>query len=105
MQDISLNSGNMNKPEDMESNEIKIERTIAFYNMSDKLIIDEVNIDVIPLEKLLTIVTPKNDDPLLYDGYILSETQLNELNRLLPVKIIPDFKDYYYVLECAGLYD
>ena len=84
---------------------LRIERTIAKYKNSDEHIVDEFNIDIIPLNNLLEIVTPKEDDPLLYDGYVLSEFQFEQINSLLEVKITPDFRLFYYVLECAEIYE
>jgi len=51
------------------------------------------------------IVKSKEDDPLLYDGYVLTEEQLFEINNLLVNKIKFDFHLYYYVLECTGIYE
>ncbi|HLA59820.1 MAG TPA: hypothetical protein VK622_13695 [Puia sp.] len=84
---------------------IRVERSIATYNIIDEDIISDDNIDEIPLNKLLTIVTPKDDDPLLYDGYVLNENQLLEINSHLNNKLVFDFNAFYYVLECAGIYD
>jgi hypothetical protein len=84
---------------------IRTERSVVQYNRSYKGIVSTNNIDEIPLEILLTIVTAKSDDPLLYDGYILSATQLTALNQHLNNKIIPDLVNCHYVLECSGIYD
>jgi len=84
---------------------IRVERTIAKYNIDDEDIISEENIDSVSLGVLLSIVSAKDDDPLLYDGYILNKNQLSEINNYLNNKLTFDFDLYYYVLECAGIYD
>ncbi len=84
---------------------VRIERSIAKYNIADEDIVSDENIDEISLDKLLLIVTPKEDDPLLYDGYVLNEKQLLEINSNLNNKLTFDFNTFYYVLECAGIYD
>ena len=40
---------------------IRIERSIAKYNIADEHIVSDENIDEISLDKLLSIVTPKKD--------------------------------------------
>ena len=84
---------------------IGIERSIAKYNIIDKHIVSEDNIDDISLDNLLLIVTPNYDDPLLYDGYVLNEKQLLEINSHLNNKLVFDSNSFYYVLECTGIYD
>ena len=84
---------------------IRVERSIAKYNIAYKDIISDENIDEISLNILLSIVTPNEDDPLLYDGYVLNEKQLLEINNHLNNKLTFDFNSFYYVLECAGIYD
>jgi hypothetical protein len=84
---------------------IRIERSIAKYNIADEDIVSEDNIDEISLDKLLLIVTPKEEDPLLYDGYVLNEKQLLEINNQINNRLVFDFDTFYYVLECAGIYD
>jgi hypothetical protein len=87
------------------SNLIRTERSIAKYNISDEHIVSEDIIDDIPLTTLLTIVSPRDDDPLLYEGYVLTETQLTELNNHMNNRLVFNLITYYYVLECAGIYD
>jgi hypothetical protein len=83
----------------------RVERAINIYrNEEDPELIEEINIDI-PLEKLKSVVTPKDNDPLLYMGYILDAKQLAELNKELGGIINPDFSLYYYVLECNGIYN
>jgi hypothetical protein len=82
-----------------------VEREIKEYDNESKEILQEINVGMIPLERLLAIVEPKADDPLLYDGYILNEYQIEEFNSHFPHRIIANFETCYYVLECSGLYD
>jgi hypothetical protein len=89
-----------------ENKLISIERTINVCNSKDDELLEEHNIDDIPFEQLKTIVVPKDDDPLLYDGYVLTEDQLKALNNIMKGnKILPDYTTCFYVLECSGIYD
>lgn len=83
---------------------VKIERSINVYRNSDNEMAEEIIIDI-PLERLKEIVPPKEDDPDLYEAYILNNEQLDRINRLLENKIVPDYTRFFYVLEAAGIYD
>ena len=83
----------------------RVERSLNIYSNENKDLIEEINIDFLPLEKLKSIVTPRDGDSLLYLGYILDEEKLKSINDALGGKIKPDFKLYYYVLECTGIYN
>ena len=83
---------------------IQIERTIGIYRNDDDGVEEEIVIDI-SLEDLKSIVVAKDDDPELYEGYILNDQQLEQINTHLENKIIPDFNLYYYVLEATGIYD
>src|SRR5579864_3662950 len=67
---------------------IRVERTIGIYNKTDKIEIDlgtaikEINIDI-QIDSLKAIISPKEDDPLLYDIYVLDSSQIDILNGLL----------------------
>lgn len=89
----------------MRNKLVRVERSVNVYYKSSKEPSGEINIDIIPFDKLINFVTPKEDDPLLYDGYQLDEKQLNEINKFIDNKIVVDFKKYYYYLECSGIYD
>jgi hypothetical protein len=94
----------------MESNNLldkllRVERTINIYRNEDDELLQEINVDSIPFEKLKEIVPPGDDDPLMYDGYDLDNEQLNKINSYLVEKIEPDFKLYSYILVCGGIYD
>ena len=75
------------------------------YNNRNNDLIEEVSIDTIPFDELKNIVTPNEDDPLLYDGYDLDVTQLEKLNKYLSEKMQFDFDKYSYVLVCGGIYE
>jgi hypothetical protein len=105
---------NRNKISAMDKNSIyhpskliRIERYISYYHITgdDEKMIAEIDINIIPLESLLTIVTAKDDDPHLYSIYHLNQTQLDQINNLLPKKIVFDFSKYEYHLECGGIYE
>lgn len=81
----------------------KVERWIQAYDKHNRDSMEEINVDSIPFERLSAIVTAKHDDPLLYEGYILNEVQIMQLNKFLEKKILPDFSRRYYVLECASI--
>jgi len=83
---------------------VKIERSIRIYLNNDNELVEEIIIDI-PLEKIKEIVVPPEDDPELYEGYILNEEQLGKFNQLLENKITADFSQFFYVLEAAGIYD
>ncbi|HLX54180.1 MAG TPA: hypothetical protein VKR58_09570 [Aquella sp.] len=84
---------------------IRTERFISFFNVSDDDMVGEINVDAIPLEKLITIVKANEDDLLLYDQYPLDQNQLTEKNNLLPKIMEFDQNKYEYFLECGGIYD
>ena len=50
-------------------------------------------------------MTANSDDPLLYDGYPLDNEKLQKLNELLNNKIVANYKEFEYFLECYGIYD
>jgi hypothetical protein len=84
---------------------IRTERFITYFNVNDDDMVGEINIDAIPLEKLLKIVKANEDDPLLYDQYPLNQNQVTDINNLLPEKVEFDLDKYEYFLECGGIYD
>ncbi len=84
---------------------IRVKRTINAYLRENNNIQNEISIDSIPFGKLENVVFPQNDDPLLYDGYVLSIEQMRQLNAYLTEKISLDFDQYFYVLECYGIYE
>jgi hypothetical protein len=86
---------------------IRVERFITYFSVKDeeKYMVGEINVDAIPIEKLLTIVKAKEDDHLLYDQYPLDQNQLIEINNALPKKVEFDLEKYEYFLEAGGIYD
>ena len=88
---------------------LRVERTVNIYSVSKSKFlgdaVQEINIDHIPLKSLQEIITAHNDDPLLYDGYILNREQIAQLNEFIEKKITPDFKMFEYCLECYGMYE
>jgi len=88
---------------------IRTERIIVVYRKTNSNVlgetVKEISVDKIPLDDLKTIVKPNEDDPLLYDGYMLREADLNKLNTFLENKIEPDHGKFEYALECYGIYE
>ena len=83
---------------------ISVERSIHVYD-NDNELIKEINVDAIPFEEIKGIVTPNEEDPLMYDGYELNESQLSKFQNFLSEKIVVDFSFYFYVLICLGVYE
>ncbi len=82
----------------------KTERTINIYDCKTEDLVREIDIDI-SLERLKSVVIPKEGDPQLYRGYVLDAKQLDVLNGELGGVIKPNFNLYYYVLECHGIYN
>ncbi len=82
----------------------RVERSVNIYDKTTRDEVEEISI-AIPLEKLKSIVTPRDGDILLYQGYELDSQQLKAINDELIGKIREDFISYYYVLECHGIYN
>ena len=83
---------------------LRVERSIHVYDSGNKLI-REISVDVIPFEQIKGIVPPNQDDPLMYDGYELNESQLSNFQTFLSERIMVDFSSYFYVLICLGIYE
>ena len=83
----------------------RIERTINIYSKNGDDLLEEINIDNISIDKLKSIVTPREGDPLLYLGYELNGKQLESFNRELGNILNIDFTLHYYILECHGIYN
>ena len=88
---------------------LRTERTICVYrktkSSSYRKETQEISVDSIPLDALKAIVTPNDEDPLLYSGYILSEVQLSKLADILGIKVNSNHDKFDYVLECYGIYE
>ena len=88
---------------------LKTERAIQIYkkNKSKNLgeVLEEINIDTIPLNTLKEIIISKPCDPFLYDGYIINKEKLIKLNNLIGDKIVLNFEKYEFCLECSLIYD
>lgn len=84
---------------------VRVERTVSVYLKEENEPFCEIKVDSIPFNNLIQIVIPKEDDPLLYDGYELEIEQINSINDFLSDKIKPDFELYTYILTAGGIYD
>lgn len=71
---------------------LRVERTINIYSVSRSKfngdVVQEINIDQVPVKSLQEIIVANNDDPLLYDGYILNREQITRLNEFMEQKMI-----------------
>lgn len=83
---------------------INIERSVNIYNNKDSELVEEILIEL-EVEKLKEIVVPNENDPQLYESYVLTPPQLEKINQLIPDPIEPDFSVYFYVLEATAIYD
>jgi hypothetical protein len=85
----------------MNAKLLAVERSIEIQDATG--IIGEVLLNI-ELPELLKIVTPTDDDYLLYDGYELSPEQLELLKpySASPLNIV---KEHKYFLIAAGIYD
>lgn len=77
---------------------MKIERVITKYNNFDDSFEEDFNIDSIPFEEILTVFSPKKDDPLMYDPYEINLEQAELINRHLP-SFSFEFSEYSYFIE------
>lgn len=88
---------------------IKVVREVIVYKKTKRSTygkeIEEINVDSVPLDVLKKIVTPNADDPLLYDGYVLSPNELDKLNAQMEIKIKSNHDKFDYVLICSGIYE
>ena len=83
---------------------LNVTRTVNVYDNDSKNLIKEISMNA-SFERLRGIVTPMPNDPLLYQGYVLTREQLEKLSSYLQPQILANFHSEYYVLEAAGLYD
>ncbi len=84
---------------------LKVEWTINIYlNKKGSHLVKEILLNV-TLQELLKVVSPHDDDPLLYDGYALKQTQLKYLEKYATETIVPDLNKYCYYLVCGGIYE
>ncbi|WP_025762945.1 DUF7683 domain-containing protein [Dyadobacter tibetensis] len=77
---------------------MKIERVITSYNNMDDSFHEDFNVDDIPFEEIISIFSPKEDDPLMYDPYEINLEQSNLINKYIP-SFAFDFGNYSYFLE------
>jgi hypothetical protein len=90
----------------MPQNLLGVTRSVIVYDNKSEEQSKEVRNDrFIAFEVLKGIVPPPSDDPLLYEGYVLTNSQLEAINSYLLEEIAINFDVNYYVLECFGVYD
>jgi hypothetical protein len=85
---------------------LSIERYIGVYNnpWDDRGYSDEYLLNI-STEELLTILPAKPDDPLLYEGVVLTENQVYSLMKFSKREITPDLTKHNYVMQTNGIYD
>lgn len=93
------------KSKSLKDRLIKVVREIAVYKVGEENSLKEINVDDLSFDVLKTIVSPKKDDPLLYDGYVLNYDQLKQIIQIKNLGVEIDFKKYSYILICSGIYD
>ncbi|WP_425476324.1 DUF7683 domain-containing protein [Paraflavitalea speifideaquila] len=76
----------------------KVERNISLFSIDDESLVEEINVDILPLEALRNIFKPNADDPQMYLVYDIGEPEAEQLNRYLNVQF--DFTKYTYHLYC-----
>jgi hypothetical protein len=82
----------------------RIERHIEFYDLKTEDLVEEILL-AITLDDLENIIQPKEDDPLFYDGYELTENQVQTLITFaVSFELELDFDKFYCVLTCTGIY-
>ncbi|HEY0612750.1 MAG TPA: hypothetical protein VGD35_23900 [Chitinophaga sp.] len=79
---------------------MKVERLISIFNRQTEELVEEINVDYIPLDTLKVIFGPREDDPLMLDPYQIDEKTMNTLSRYLKSRIEFDFKKFIYQLDC-----
>ena len=89
---------------------VSVERSVCLYDNISHDITREFLLTIssdhnISVARLREIVVPQEEDPLLFEPYVLNLSQVLQLNEYLENDIDPDFKTHYYVLECTGIYD
>ena len=82
---------------------MNIQRVISVYSKRTQELKEEIVIDIISLDQLKEIFISKSDDPLMYDPYPIWPKQAKEINKLLATKIVFDFIDNFYSVECYQL--
>jgi len=85
------------------STEIPVTRSIDFYEKNGEEFLGQFDISQIPLPFLLEIVSPNEDDPLLFDSYLMEKFQLDKINEMLETPIEYYLNKYEYFLGCTAI--
>lgn len=78
---------------------MKVERQISWWDR--ETLIDEVNIDHIPIEELKALIQPPPEDSLMYHQYEVNQTQVEGFSQW--VELAFNFELYSYLVECWPL--
>ena len=85
------------------NSEVPVTRSIDFYEKNGEEFLGQFDISQISLPFLLEIVSPNEDDPLLYDSYLLEKLQLDKINGMLKTPIEYSLHKYEYFLGCTAI--
>jgi hypothetical protein len=80
---------------------MKVGRRISWWDKGSETLIDELNIDHIPLEAIKALFKPPAEDPLMYNQYQIDQLQVQDLARWVVLSF--DFNLYAYFVECWRL--
>jgi uncharacterized protein YutE (UPF0331/DUF86 family) len=79
---------------------MKVKRVICSYSTVNDKLIDEINIDNIPVAELRNILNVDNDDLEVYKVYSISKEQLSKLTYFVPELSRVSLKDIELFAEC-----
>jgi len=82
---------------------MKVKRVISCYSTINDELIDEINIDNIPVAELRNILNVDNDDLEVYKIYSISKDQLSKLIHFVPELSTIKLKNIELFVECFQL--
>lgn len=78
--------------------EERVERVVSYYDKHTGIIVGEYSISI-ELDKLTQIFKVKKNDPLMYEGYLITP-KLSKVLSEYGASYNYDFKKYRYFVEC-----
>ena len=84
---------------------MKLERLISVFDKETEVLVQELDISKISLDRLKSIFSTNLNDPLMYNPYTIDEDKMNILNRYLTFKIKYDGAKFIYQLDCFEVKD
>ena len=73
-------------------------RSIGKFHKGKNEMVELIEIEVFTVEKLKTVFTPNEDDPLFYDGYLIDSTKSILFQTINAVRF--NFEQFDYYLLC-----